>query len=171
MSSMWKVMALVGVVLMACFSGGCGSKPRMGQYTIEVALDPALSSSARVPTIDVDLVAVQQANEAQWESYDLGSYFAASDQLRMSANRHVMQFGPGNTAPRTLDADNDIWDSPSWSGARKVYVLANLPGGPRRLAIPLDTRHWEGGNRSVIRVQVRSAELSLETRQLPLPVE
>ncbi|MCA9288800.1 MAG: hypothetical protein KDA05_09465 [Phycisphaerales bacterium] len=171
MSSMWKVMALVGVVLMACFSGGCSSKPRMGRYTIEVSLDPSLASSARVPTIDVDLVAVQPANEAQWEAYDLGGYFAASDALRMGAVRHAMQFGPGNTAPQSLGAGDDMWGSPSWSGARKVYVLANLPGGPQRLTIPLDTRHWEGGNRSTIRVQVQSASISLLTQQQPLPVE
>ena len=172
-SNVCKVLAVAGVA--AVVLGGCSSKRKMGQYTIEVSLDPALAGSANVPTIPVDIVGVQPTGEATWNNQSLNEYFAASNPFRMSADRAAMVFGPGDTGTETLRFDDALWTK--WKGAQRLYIVADLPGAsadlpgdadPRRLILPLDTRHWDG-TRKTIRIEVQRADLVLRTEMKPLP--
>jgi len=176
MSSFVKVVLLATLVAFAGFIGGCSNKPRMGRYTIEVSLDPSLATSAAVPSIEVDIIGVSPARAAVWDAQSLNNYFAAANMERQTADRHTMTFGAGSTAPQTLSSTDDMWDKWMAGGATQVYVMASLPGistdaageaDPRRLILPLDTRHWERGQ--TIKVEVRRN--SLEALTGPKPIE
>lgn len=173
MSTLVKVLMLSALALLAAFSGGCSSGPKMGTYDIQVALDPALASSAAVPSIEVDLVGVPPTGQAVWDAQSMNAYWAAANPERQTADRYTMTFGAGNTTPKTLESNDPIWGR--WAGEEYVYVMANLPGvstdaagsaDARRLMIPLDTRHWERGQ--PIQVEVQRNRLVLRTPQKPI---
>jgi outer membrane murein-binding lipoprotein Lpp len=172
-SALMKVLMLSALALAAVLAGGCSSRPKMGQYDIQVSLDPTLASSAAVPSIEVDLVGVSPTGQAVWDAQSMNAYWAAANPERQTADRYTMTFGAGDTSPETLESDDPIWKR--WAGEEYVYVLANLPGvstdaagsaDSRRLMIPLDTRHWDRGQ--PIQVEVQRNRLVLRTPQKPI---
>lgn len=176
MSNLVKVLLVASLACVAVLSGGCSSKPKMGKYNIQVSLEPSLASSAAVPSIEVDLVGVSPANKAVWDAQSLNNYFAAANPERQTADRHTMAFGAGAVAPQTLANNAPIWNTWAGSGAQHVYVLASLPGvstdapgeaDARRVAIPLDTRHWNRGE--PIMIEVQRNRLVIRTPMKPLP--
>lgn len=176
MSNLVKILIVATLACFAGFVGGCSSKPKMGKYNIQVSLDPTLATSAAVPSIEVDIVGVPPSRKAVWDAQSLNNYFAAANMERQTADRYTMTFGAGATAPQTLAMSDPMWGKWLGSGAEHVYVLASLPGvstdspgdaDPRRLFIPLDTRHWDRGQ--PILVEVQRNRLVLRTTQKPLP--
>lgn len=141
---------LLLVLLAAAALPGCNSiRPR----EIVVGLDPAAASAPSHPTIEVDLVGLDDAERKAWDEMSLSSYWMPGSQRRAAvADRAIrIRFGSERTDPVRIPVDSGIWSAWKKSGATWLYVVANLPGGledkrgaddPRRLAVSLTTDEW-----------------------------
>lgn len=151
----------LAVVAVAAASVGCGG-PRIGRYDVEVALAPALRGSS----LDVDLVGVGDVNRSQWEGKDLREYFSGRDPFRQSQAdmRHTMRFSPQSPEKMTLPRTAPIWDTWRRVGYDELYILADVPGRPQKLVLPMQTNRWDG---RLIRVEVREGSVTPLTPMKP----
>ncbi len=112
-------IALAGLLLTGC-------TPGVWRGDVVVALDPALRDQAgRWPTLEVDLLAVPQADAATWQTVPVAAYFEPDNQGRAAAPRVTIWFD-GQHPVGVLKRDDPIWES--WQGqkADTLVAFANL---------------------------------------------
>ncbi len=138
------------VLLAAALLPGCGSlHPR----EVVVALDDSLSRSASRPTIQVDLVGLNNSERKAWDEMPLSAYWLPESTIRAGVRDRAVRvrFSPERSQPFVISVDSDVWKTWQRAGATWLYVVANLPGGvedkrgaddPRRLAISLSSKEW-----------------------------
>lgn len=147
-----RVTILALAVGVALGTIGCG--PRAGRYNVTVSLAPSLRGSS----LDVDLVGVGEANLADWSGKDLREYFSGNDAFRTSQQdmRYTMEFNPSSAGAKTLARQDPIWKTWQNVGYDSLYILADVPGTPQRLVLPMFTDRWSG---STIKVEVREGSI------------
>jgi hypothetical protein len=162
-------VAIVGVCT-ALLLGGCTAG--MGRYNTTVAPSEGLrDASGTMPSIEVDLVGVNESELARWRTYPVGDYFSGRDQFRADADRYTMAFTDSNPGPQTLDRSNPIWQKWKDKQAVELFVLVNLPGvsgeraeDPRRLMLPLSSDRWAGDE---ITIEVQRSGVVCRTPMKP----
>lgn len=167
-------LSLLSMLLLAAMATGCSRAPRMGQYTYRVALDEALrdTNTGVMPSIEVDLVGVNETERSRWESVDIDDYFAPGNVLRANADRFTMAFTNENAQPQLLPGDHAIWEKWKRAGAVNMFILASVPISsdqfaidPRRLVLPLDQARWTS---SLIDILVKPSGVVCQTPMRPL---
>lgn len=165
---------IMGVALaaMALLASGCGSSPRATKLQVNMTLNEQLAQSGRVPSIEVDVIGLNESQLSTFRSVGLSEYFLST--LRRDTNKKTYYFASGNTEPKTLSRTDDAWSE--WiddQGAMYLAVLADIPGvtqdmpgeaDPRRLILPLDRSRWSG-----TRVDIRVDRSGLTLLTPPKP--
>ncbi|MCB9845581.1 MAG: hypothetical protein H6811_06315 [Phycisphaeraceae bacterium] len=168
----------VGLLSMAISAVGCSTTPRMGRYTVNVSVDQASwAGVGGVDAVSVDLIALNTQDGEIWSNYPLSAYFGTGDTTRADADKVTFEFTRDNAGAKALAGTDEHWDRWLKRGAQQLFILADLrelrgqdkPGAtdPRRLILPLDTRHWPA-NRT-LDVSIQRSGLRLDTAQKPLP--
>lgn len=152
---------LLLVFLAAAVLPGCASVPGR---EIVVRLDGALASAASRPTIRVDVVGLTDAERQRWDAASISEYWRPESPARAAMGDRLVsvRFGAERAEPLRIGPDDRAWAAWRKSGARWLYVLANLPGGlpdrpgaddPRRLAVLLHAREWPDDAPYVIEIR------------------
>lgn len=143
-----RVMSALAIMIFATMLGGCTAG--MGRYHVTVQPSEGLrDASGTMPSIEVDLVGVNESEAARWRSYPVSDYFSGRDQFRADADRHTLAFTHANPGPQTLPRTHPIWQKWKDKQAMELFILVNLPGtgdrqeDPRRLVLPLSRDRWK----------------------------
>jgi len=162
------------MALLMLIGGGCGAKP----YSVVVRLDEQSWIRAfgdTIPSLEVDLVGVNESEKPTWESYPVSSYFSPNDPVRRDADRKTFTFTSSDRNDKTLESKDPIWKK-QWvgqqgKGAKWLFVIANLPGSdaaargsqdPRLLVLPLQRDKWPWRTK-VIEIDVQSSMIRCKT--------
>jgi hypothetical protein len=139
-SALWILVLLMPV--------GCASIARLD---ITVQLDTKeIAETGTVPTIEVNLVGVNEAEYPQWQGYSIDQYWSAEDKLRKGADRYIMRFSETQQITQTLPDDASVWDGWEEKTVKYLFVLADIPGlsggkggkDGRLLVLPLSPDAW-----------------------------
>lgn len=166
--------SLLGVVCVCLLSlvgmlGGCAG--RAERFDIVVRPDADVVASPTRP-VEVDLVGVTPEQEAAWGQVSMTEYFLPGSAARaevMGAGAVRMVFGPGQTSPQKFAKSDPAWSGWDARHARKLMVVANLPGGrqdqpgsldDRRLFISLERSEWETAAGGAIEIRLRSTRVT-----------
>lgn len=170
-------LAVAFVALAACFLGGCGSKPVMGQWDLVIAPDASLNDGGRLPQVEVDVVGVKPAELDNWRSKSIDEYFSGNDQFRANSREYArtLTFSASDSAPKTISIKDPLWATWKARGTMNLVVLASArtikPGSGidgRRLVIPLDKRAFKGSVQQ-IDIQIKSSGVQSPTPQEQIP--
>lgn len=164
-----RSMMACGVVGVAGLAmTGCDSAPRPVPHSAEVMLGSTLQGQ----TVEVDIVGVNNdANLAEWETYDVNKYFQAGDNRRAEARKYTMKFAQGSTNTATLSKDDAIWKD--WNKPTHLVILANIPGmsdqggkptDPRRKVLPMYSDFWE---KQELQILVQRGAVEIKTPEKP----
>jgi hypothetical protein len=168
---------LLTITISALFLGGCGSKPRMGSWDLVITPDASLNDGGRLPQVEVDLVGVKESELAQWNGYNVDTYFSGNDQFRANAQPYArtLTFSASDSAPKTVKIKDELWATWKARGVMHLVVLASSrtikPGSGidgRRLVIPLDSRAFKSSVQQ-IDVQIKSSGVQSPTPQEVIP--
>ncbi len=145
---------------------GCG----IMRMNVIVELDKELAKDpASVPTIEIDLVGVNESELPQWKGYSMSAYWSPGDKLRLGAgaDKHEFRFSQTTASAQTLDRKDPIYDKWQEKTASRLFVLADLPGvsepapgeaDPRRMILPLSRKAWKL-KKSTVTITVKAAQL------------
>ena len=171
-NSTWK--RILGLGLVAFLLAGCGGAPKMGRYDYRITLDDALrdTNTGMMPSIEVDLVGVNESEKDRWDEQNIDQYFTPRDVVRANADRHSMAFTNSNSAPKLLKADAPDWGAWIANGATHMFIFASIPLETtasgidrRRLVLPLDRARWQSG--VTIEILVKPSGVECKTAQKP----
>jgi hypothetical protein len=160
MNRMYRTLsgALILAVAMTC--GGCTPD-------IQVTLD-AVEADGTVPSVEVHLIAVQNASEyRRLRDQPMSEVWS---NLRTDEKTFVMTLGEGRENPQVLSSSDPIWGE--WGGAKMLFVLASyppsidLPGDadPRRLIVPLKSGYWKS---TPIPIRIRTTGIVCDAAYKP----
>lgn len=170
-----RMMRLLGLGLLAMLLAGCGGGPKMGRFDYRVSLDNALrdKNTGMMPSIEVDLIGVNDAEKDRWDAQNLDEYFTPRDVVRANADRHTMAFTNKNFDPKLLRADASDWGAWIANGATHIFIFASIPMAAdasgvdrRRLVLPLDRSRWQSG--VTIEILVRPSGVVCQTAMKPV---
>ena len=170
-----RCLRLLCLCLLALPLAACDSGPKMGRFTYRVTLDDAFrdTNTGMMPSIEVDLVGVNDAEKDRWDAQNLDEYFTPRNVIRANANRHTMAYTNSNPGAKTLAADASVWNIWTASGATNMFIFASIPMDSdasgvdhRRLVLPLDRNRWPRG--VTIEILIRPSGVECRTAQKPL---
>lgn len=149
--------ALLAAAAAALMSAGCAS---MARLEVVVQLDvEQIKETGTVPTVEVNLVGINDSELPQWQGYSVDQYWAADDRLRRGADKFVLRFGETTNIRQVLRRDGAVWDTWAEKTALHLFVIADIPGvtgkpgnDGRLLVLPLAPEAWSG-NRVTITVK------------------
>lgn len=153
---------IVGLTMFLCLifaMTGCKAPKR---FDVSVSLDAKSWEKAYgpiLPSLEVDLVGINNSEKGNWENYSVNKYFSPGDSLRSDADRVTLTFTNEDRETKLLARKDPAWDR--WIGkllsrqkhkdAKWLFVIANIPGiaqdlpgsqDPRRLILPLALKAW-----------------------------
>ncbi len=135
---------------------GCAG---MGRFDVDVTVDRAgfKSGVGAVPSIEVNLVGVNNVEFPKWNTKSMTEYWEPDDPLRTgTVNRgfaYVMTFGEEQPVRQVLSRRHPVWSQWAANGAENLFVLVNYPrvakdqagnADPRRKILPLERKRWKG---------------------------
>jgi len=142
---------------------------------ISVTLGGSLTRNpASIPSIEVNLVGVNETELPQWQGYSVTKYWSPGDKLRAGADKYEMRFGQTKPSVQTLKKDNPIFQKWQEKTATQLFVLADLPGmgepegdeaDPRRVILPLSPKAWK--LKEGITITIRAGQMVCS----PAPIE
>ncbi len=143
---------LAAAALAALSSAGCATMARLNIY---VQLDAEqIKETGTIPTVEVNIIGVNEAELPQWQSYSVDQYWAADDKLRKGADKVVLKFGETNKTRQLVRDDSAVWDTWEEKTAMHLFILADIPGlagggegggkDGRLLVLPLSPDAWSG---------------------------
>jgi hypothetical protein len=140
------MLSLLTTILL---SSGCASMVRLH---VKIKLDKKqIMAMGAIPTIEVNLVGINEAEYPQWEKYSLDQYWSAKDNLRLGGDRKTFKFEETAKIEQELRADGAIWDIWAEKSARYLFIMADIPGmtdkqpggqDGRLLILPLNPDNW-----------------------------
>ncbi len=171
-----KMCMPVWVIVAALLMGvtGCSGTPYGGllpgspkAYQVKVVLDHVSWRQAYgdvLPSLEVDLVGINESERPTWENYPVSKYFSPNDPLRRDADRTTVTFTNNDRRDKIVKSNNPVWgkwvgkkfgSSEPGKGAKWLFVIANIPGvggsamasaqDPRRVILPLKGSAWPMG--------------------------
>lgn len=155
---------------------GCGPSKKVATFNYRVALSESLrdSDSGFVPSIEIDVVGVNEIEKPEWDGLDVDTYFSPSNPRRGDTDRVLLAFSNEMPEPRTLDVKQPIWDVWRERGATHVFFLARMrkptdagSADPRKLVLPLSTEFWNPGQW----IEIAVTPTGLELRSSPQTVK
>ncbi len=175
----FQAAGLAVCVLAVGLTGGCRSDPYGSllfgprAYKVRVKIDH-VSFGDVLPSLEVDLVGINQTEKGTWENYPISKYYSPNDSLRRDADRIVIKFSREDRGDKILERTTPIWGK--WvgkkfdrgvpgKGAQWLFVIVNLPGvnedkpgiqDPRRVILPLRSTKWPFGTKEIDIVIKRS---------------
>lgn len=140
------------LALLACLGGLCGCSS-MARLNVIVQIDEKhIETIGTVPTVEVNLVGVNEAEYPQWAGYSIDQYWKADDNLRKGADRFILEFGQTESTRKTLSEDGKAWDTWEEKTSQYLFVIADIPGmhdppegkgkDGRVLELPLAPERW-----------------------------
>ena len=146
-------LAISGLAMLFLFSG-CR---HYGPYDVEMKVGADMTGRS----VQVDVVGINEADYDVWYAYSLSEYWKPGNSLRRDAERYkeTFRFGISKSSVQELSIRNELWDRWEERGCRYLFVLADLgrnlqdlPGSadPRRLILPLNSKHWDGRQLSIV---------------------
>ena len=146
----------------ALLAAGCSS---MARLDVVVQLDvEQIKESGTVPTVEVNIIGINDAELPQWQGYSIDQYWTAEDKLRRGADKVIMKFGETSKIVQMLKKDGAVWDSWAEKTACHLYVVADIPGvsgkagsDGRLLILPLDPKAW---NRDRITITIKAGGIT-----------
>ena len=142
--SIFKQVTLgAGLLAVLVCLGGCSPS-----FDIDVALDPSLSERGTMPSVEVHLVGVSQAEYKGWESMSMSDYWKNP---LIREGTYVIKLGQG-IIPVAPKKNDPIWKR--WGKAKPpakyLFVLSSYPPSedkygeedPRRCILPLESNRW-----------------------------
>src|SRR5262245_44738908 len=114
-----KGLVLAALAVLAVSAGGCGQRLRTYTGTLVVSPDASLRDAGKLPPLQVDLVAVNDADAAEWSAYSMDAYFSGNDKRRAGARDYTktLTFGAGSEGAQTVAAKDPIWNTWASRGA------------------------------------------------------
>ena len=121
-----------------------------------------------MPSMEVDVVGVNESELDRWRHYSVTQYFSAEDLFRKDADRYTMTFTDSDAKPKTLEPKDPVWKVWQEKSAQALVILAHLPGehqdqpdqqDARRLIIPLADSGFSMKQASTITVVVKKSGL------------
>jgi hypothetical protein len=164
---------IAGLSLLLLLGGCCSHSP--GQYNVSIGMGPSL----RGDTVMVDIVGVNDSEYDKWANYSMTQYWTAADPLRADAVKYTLLFDAKSATTQVFKQDNPIWQKWRQVHARRLFILANLPGvfedqpgnqDPRRVILPLDQCRWRlswFSSVDPIKIQAQSSGLDVLTPPQP----
>lgn len=166
----------IALAISACAVGCCNGE--MKPFDVSVSLHDSLKDTRGVlPAVEVDVVAVNNADLPTWEQKSMTEYFSPGDTLRAAADKYVFRLGEDHKS-ETLSKDGaagkKLWDDWKKQGAMNLLILSSypspqpdLPGDqdPRRRTLPLDCARW--GDEKELKFQIKSSGLTVLTPPKP----
>jgi hypothetical protein len=142
------VCGLLLIVAAACV--GCQSSRPM---EVTVRLDDRIRTASGYPTLEVDLVGVNDTDVLR--DIDPDEYFAPGSEWRRNADNFTMAFSNEHAEPKWLKRDERCWSAWKKAGAVDLLVLVDhLPRSTdsrsRRLVLPLDSKEWESSPLEIV---------------------
>jgi hypothetical protein len=142
-----RMAILAAAAAAALLSSGCAS---MARLEVVVQLDvEQIKETGTVPTVEVNLIGINDSELPQWQGYSIDQYWTADDKLRRGADKVVLKFGETSRIIQTLKRDGAVWDTWEEKTARHLFVIADIPGvsgkggsDGRLLVLPLDPKAW-----------------------------
>jgi len=123
----------------------------MARFHVIVQIDKKhVEAIGTIPTIEVNLVGINESEYPQWESYSVDQYWSADDKMRKGADRFVFEFGQSRKIRQTLSQDGSAWDVWEEKTARYLLIIADIPGvhdpkkgkDGRYVVLPLNPENW-----------------------------
>lgn len=187
---MLKAAWFVTGMMVATTAGGCAAAKSIlpsasKAFNVVVRIDSDSWSRAygnTLPSLEVDLVGINESEKPTWENYPLGKYFSPDDPVRRDADRATLTFTSGDRSDKTLNRKHDVWGkwvgkarvfgkSIPGKGAKWLFIIANIPGvgddqpggqDPRRVVLPLRRNAWPVGTKE-IEIVVKSSMMVCTT--------
>lgn len=162
---------------MSCLLGACDSAPRMGQYTFKVSMDSSMAnSSGSYPTVEVDLVGVNDMSIARWRGMKVDTYMQPGNPMRQAAKdiRKTLYFSNADHGTQVVYFNDAIWNQWAASKSTSVFVVALMAmdaedigagGEPRVIEVPLTMEMWK--NRQEIEFKVSSGGVRMVSAPKP----
>jgi hypothetical protein len=124
-----KVMFLMVMAFYLLMGVGCCPLTRLN---ISIALDKSFQDRyGSNRTVTVDLVCVQEAEDARWQQYSMTSYWEASDTMRNAPSRKTLTFNSSKLDPQVITTSDPIWGDWMKNAADKhppkIYVMVQIP--------------------------------------------
>jgi len=146
--SMFAVVAMLGVTM-----GGC-STPTLKVANVTVTAEQSLRDpGGKLPLVEVAVIGVSENDVREWNEYKVDSFFSGSDPRRTAAMPFTKNliFREEDSGPKTIAANDPIWQVWKERGATRLFILANSKnlsagsGGPdmRRKELPFTTDRWK----------------------------
>jgi hypothetical protein len=146
MKTMSRGLMLLGLLALLAQGSGCAAK----RLNLTVEMDKSMTEAGGVPSMEVDLVGIQEGELQKWNEYSMNAYWDPNDpnQMRRSAEdyTHHLRFGPDLPMVQVLNSKDAKWDSWAKRKAEYLLVLMDLPrthddkkgeADPRRKVLPL----------------------------------
>jgi len=161
---------------------GCGG---IGRFDVIITLEREgfRRIEKTVPSIQVDLVGINDAEYRQASSMGLNEFWAVDSPVRMTWERkgyaHVKTFGEEQPTRQVLYRRHHVWNDWEAKGSRFLFVLVNYPRGKvddkegdadvRRKILPLERRRWKNyfWGKRVIWIEVTPSGLIVHTPPKP----
>ncbi len=164
-----------------CVAAGMGCATR-GAFTVQLTADEdSLRSkeTGQVASFEVDIVGVNDSEQAKWSVFSVDKYFEVNQQFREDAHPFTVSFSGDDLQPKKLSRRSLHWKTWKKKGAKQIYVIAHLPHMPgetledanRRMHIvlPLDgqqwKKHWFSRRKKTLEVRIQRSGLVCETPQ------
>lgn len=158
------LVAMAAAAAAVMVGAGCSS---VRPYPVRVTIDERIQNRS----VQVDIVAVSEADYQTWEGYSMSQYWRYGDPWRRDADKFVMRFGQDTPSQQTLAIDDPIWERWLKKGGTRLLVLGDLPeviddrsgaADPRRLVLPLMSGAWDSprpGRKNPVDVRIESGNL------------
>ena len=170
-----RLPVLLALAVVAATAVGCGQSTKVARYNYRVALTESMRDPATgfVPSIEIDVVGVNDVEKPEWDALDVDAYFAPGNPRRADGDRVLLAFSNEAPEPRVLDEKRAIWDVWEERGATHVFLLARMrrpadagSEDPRKLVLPLSAEFWNPGQW----IEIAVTPTGLELRSAPATV-
>lgn len=163
-----RIPTLIVLALVALNAVGCSKSTKVARYNYRVSLTESIRdpNSGFVPSIEIDVVGVNEIEKPEWDGLDVDAYFSPSNPRRRDTDRVLLTFSNEMPEPRVLDQNQPIWDVWKERGATHVFLLARMrkpvdagSEDPRKLVLPLSSEFWNPNQWIEIAVMPTGLEL------------
>jgi hypothetical protein len=121
-----KTVAVLFLFACGFFLSGCSSSTPKSEIGIYLA-DDIRDFYGYCPTLEVDIVGLNDVEQKRLLGYDVDLYFQPPEQFRKSLRPLTAKFSEENMTAKILDNDDPIWSRWNDKGVTFIAFIVNLP--------------------------------------------